>query len=495
MLVDFPIGVRLENIETAILSLNDDYILFNDPRKVPRQIQYQNNIISPITHIAGSSHDIKVGSPSQDNFLTSSNYCDDLCIPLSLQQICTVDITVAISMFNFHTLQTAISTCPYGVIVMMNSAHYESITTNFVYTGRITTTLRVLSFSTITTIHGNHIFLQNCIPSELIPTSITFVGVIFKPTSPTPIISVVPSVSTCVYQNLIFQQTTFSINQTFANLVDGYKCEECTVSNITFTATTFTGPSKIGIYIKNLYSLQPNVKITSTVIDTSQTQAITIYTANIVELVSNVLKCQADSTTNGCVYIYNTQTNPMSIISNTISSNILNTTFINNGMTIHFLPSYVLSQLDSITSGIRLEDIQASQYGLQIIISDIDNEYPCNTTRDVYIQTLGANNLNIRGTKHNIVITDQSGIIIGYIISEATGLSCLVFDGVAAATPALLFYAILAGVFVIIGILIFLFCCNGLDFLHKIGDWNVATNTDLMTLRENRQKYLKLHNQ
>lgn len=480
-LIGYPIGVRIENSDNDVLALNTEVIFINDIKKTPRQIQYQNYPQSPTSFISGSVHDIKFGTIYQDDFLTQTNYCDQLCLPHGSLQICTVDTTSAITTTNYQSLTTAISSCPYGVILIIDTLLNESISTNFIYTTRVGTTLKIYSYGT-TTIVGQHTFIQNCVITDNIPTTITFSSIKFRMDNPSddyaPIIKIDPQVSSCKFSSIVFDGVTLTnTNTSNDGLIDGFYCDSCNIGNITWSNSLISGKFRYGLYITGTNSLTPpEITLSNNIVSLSTKSALVALNLAAFTITNNLFECMSGDTGIGCLYLYGVSSKNI-IYKNIINSNTRTaSSVLYNGIVWDLGATYSLGEVANVTIEFTQTITTSTRFGLQIVSNDIDSSYPCTSGTDYYISIIGTRNPNINGNIHKIVITDQSGVIIGKIDGDYPRLQCLVFDGLNSNSQYILTYVITALILLICLILFCIFCCDGLGCLFRIKDWHISEN-------------------
>lgn len=467
---------RFTSCGDDVMALNDAVILYTDARRVPRQIQYENDYTNSAYMTSGTVHDVKIGGILEDDFDTSSNYCDDLCPVSVTEQYCTVNPLSTLTTSNYQNLTSAIANCIYPTIIMMNATHYEDVTSNLVYSFRTGTTLTIRS-STGTTIIGNHNLNQDCGGSDLVPTELILMGITIQPrVAGSPAIKITPDTS-CSYPKLTFSGLTFQLaNSSATGTWDGIVCQSCNVRNITIQSSTFsTGFSNAIILDGTSSAVKPWVTLTSNTLQLSRQIALSLITLDYVEMTGNTISCNSDTTGVGCWYIYGIQATRSNLNGNTIRSNV-GSSVKYNAITWNLAGAYSFGGVINQTIGLVSTTTSASRFGLQIISNDIDSNYPCvsSTPSSAYIRTIRVRNPNIDGNDHDTVITDESGVILGYITAGSNTINCFVDDGLDP-DPNVMFYTIVGlTIFLIVIVILFLFGCRVIDCVAMTSMYRVS---------------------
>lgn len=492
---DLPIGVRLDGMSTQVLSLNDDTITINDAQKVPRQIQSQNDPISPKTSIRGTKWDVKVGSAIQDNAVTPSlsNVCNQMCPTPIASAVCRVSATyTTLDITRYNTLTNAISGCPFCTIYIMDPIFQENVTTNFAYTeNRACTDLTIVSFHSGPFV-GKQQFVQDCQPLDQIPSRIVFRNVNFQmgSTQSGPVVSIAPGLPTCILGDITFENCEFTRVGSLSAPpnVDAIQCVGCTVNKIALSTPMWNGV--FGSILQVLSAPDTDVYLSNGKTNTpTGASAIVFDTIHGMSVTDSTIKCQNSTAidNDGCITIYGSSMPLLNVIRNNVIETNSNPTSSDafDAIVWYTLQPYTLAQLGILTANISGNTGKSTRYGIKMVVPGIDAEYPCLPGSESMLSALGLRN-TIRSTISPAVIVDDSQIVQGLIDTYAINLNCLFFDsrlvGVVDTGTITLIY-VLVGFSV--AILIFFVVCNGWKCLCCIDGWK---RPDKVLSRANKPK-------
>ncbi len=438
IITGFPLGVRMNAVNASVLALNDVSVYLNDAKRLPRQIQWENDHVDPTVSIHGTLHDIKFGVPFEDAFTTSSNVCDAMCLPPPSNLVCQVSVVYVIpDVQHFNSLTEAIRLCPYDKIYVMDAVFYENVNTNFVYTvSRLGSTLTIIFYTGGGgVLIGHHRFVQDCVlPTETIPTLITWRTVEFQldVNSSAVVIDFVPSHVSCIQTKIAFE--TVQVTKTVLNLnaeTNAIQCIGCTIGNITFDTTTILGDFTNGIYVSSSIA-----ELVTTGVTIGPVSRSAIYVNDVQGIVvwSNTLRCNnpvANSTEHGCLNIKGST----SLLRHSFQTNEI---YSNQAVLVADIPfdafywdleqSLSFSQVLLMCADITETITAATGFGIRIISDGIDSEYPCAPTSDTALNTIQTNNPLAKGTLGQVIIMDDAGVILNLIANSAVQTFCFLFD-------------------------------------------------------------------
>lgn len=465
----YPIGVRIDGHDNSVLDTNNNLIYLNDDKRYPRQIIYSNNELNPLNYMSGNGIDVKFGPIQQDSIITSTNNCHQMCLPSVPSQVCTINTASVQSASNYHSLKTAISNCPYSKILILDFILEENIDTDLVYLTRLGSNLEIYSYGS-STIVGNHTIQQNCLNSNVIPNQLIFKSLIFRAKTPvlvnTPLISIKPISLLCVLGSLRFENVQFNVlNTSFNNFISAIECDSCNLRNLTLINTSIRNGFKTGLYVSTPDSPYPvDVLIQNSNFENLKQNAIYANLPRSLKVTGSTLKCESETNGIGCTYIYSYPENIL-FFNNRIETNGKYSGVKYSSLVWNIINSYTLPEVYNVTSGFYSNDGDSTKFGLQLIVKDINNYYPCNDGDQFYINEIAKRNPYLSGRVSKIAITDDNGVILNNLEMNYGRLYCFIYtsqnsgNGVAA-------WIIFIGISLIFIALIYLIVIRGVECLY-----------------------------
>ena len=270
---------HLINAYLAPLTSNPSVLIFNDVsgQLVLRLLQYINSKVDDNDGLDISLNPPLMNGESRDstkNLLgsndisipaSSTNICNDYCIPASFVFECTVSKTYLVSetLIQYSNVSNAIIYCPYPNIRIIDVNITESML-GFRYSDRNTVTgglpKSVLVYSSIvggSKIIGRHVFYQTISNIYMDEMELTFSNIVFEPETPglgdnynrvlfqlapDPLLYVGSPTSAPTlnmkWKKLEFKMSIFNLT-TNINYVKGFECLACQLETLTIQTSTF----------------------------------------------------------------------------------------------------------------------------------------------------------------------------------------------------------------------------------------------------------------
>jgi hypothetical protein len=435
--IDYPVAVRLTNINDTNFITNEDTIpFFYDNRRAMRELQRWNYVSNPISAIAGTIYDLRKGTAQQDQVtLVESFICNDLCIPNIVGQ-CYVGILLIPSPTQFNSLKDAINFCPLNLIIIVDTVLVESITGDFLYTQRnpLPTDTMVITSISGSIVVGKHSFSQSCpgVGYNVPLTGIIFQNVDFQYTPLTPNEKMFEIIGNgCGFEKLGFKSCNFIFNMTTTSGNVMFSCSQCLLNQLYFDGTQWNSPSTYswrGILLDTSLSVMPPiVNITTSTVSVASQFAYLNFPKGF-NIRSNNIEClEKIPFTEACILINGGITLPVE--ENSVTSN---TIVISNGTNIGFQwnlkNNYDLPQIENITDGINDNTINTIGVDIGIKITTPNmNSILCgnvNVDNRRFIRALANDNPLVVGQTFSILWTDESNIIYNQLVGNSTTLNC-----------------------------------------------------------------------
>ncbi len=510
----YPIAVNLESSSNlTIHSMNFRTIMRDDGLVILRQIQVDNCPLgdvdcalicpaaNPVDCLGGTWADIKAGTMMETGYKSAYNWCSLLCLPPLNSQICTVDTTLVTTTENFHLTGAAIPACRYSTIVLVNPPPFENINTNFAYrfVREQGPTLTIRSYNNAIT-SGYWIINQTCSAGlDYIPTEIIFQGFTIRDpdsvdNSTTSHVHIRGPASApgCYFPSIKFVNSPIRLmNTSFTGVLNGITCSSCDVGLLRVETSSILGPLVNGIDVDATSSvLKPRVELASNSIGTVSGMAVSIKSAAKVTLTSNTELCENSSPSYGCQYILGSSSLgliPIQISSNIIHSNdVLGPSYPYSGFVWNLNGVFTLAQIEEVLNATRLNRITASRYGIHIIATGVDNEYPCTVASMQTLRSILGNNSNIVSASWKVVISDPGGIIIGLITTGVGGTQCFRLSSVDAAQDAIYVIVVIS---LIAGFLFGIFAIWWFQLIRCAWGIHYIEHGDTKAIKKAEQKY------
>lgn len=487
----FPIGVRLDAMDTSVLSLNDELIYLNDSQSVPRQIQFMNDMTNPTYSIQGSLHDIKIGTPLLDRYivpLTKSNVCTKMCLPFDSTTICRVSATyTTFTIYQFGTISSALEYCKYDNIRLMDQIHVENIESTFITSEvRPSDTLTIRCHYTNCKVIGHHKFYQACAPSDKVPTTVIWdTSMQFErdANSSADIFWITQTTPTCTAPALFQWNSNSFINpSTFTgNYSSAIRCGDCT-SNITLVSPIMYGGFSSTLFVSSEESTLTLDNFISTVPATvASVVAIDVY-GFIID--GGIFRCTnqyvlQNDIVQGCVTLIGVPI-VRKVRAPLILANVGSTNASFDGMYWKIDTSYSLADVGNLSLPLSLIAGSAPRYGIHLVVNGIQSNLPCLPGSETHVVSIGLRN-TINGGISPVGITDPGGVVQALVNSGQPSLYCLIFDPLfVTGIYNLITILALAGA-VIVAFLIAFWCFGGCDFFGYV--YTVTRDPQLERLR------------
>ncbi len=199
------------------------------------------------------------------------------------------------------------------------------------------------------------------------------------------------------------------------------RCIGCNVQNLEFTDSTFSGAFTTDLHVN---SLATHVKITGSIFSTPSVHAL--YLKDIrgffVQLTS--FTC---GVTPECIYLYGSSALIEHVWDrNTVYTNLDPSLTQYTGIYWNVDQELDLSQIDLLTLNFTLNTGISSNYGLHIVVPNLEIYYPCVTSDNQYIRNLAARNPTLYGQVKNIIITGLTDTIETAVLTGQPGVQCFV---------------------------------------------------------------------
>jgi hypothetical protein len=481
----WPRWIRLTNsANRTIHDFNNFATLYDDLRYIPRQLLYSNDPTNSLGLInAGTPAgvvQVKLGDILGDDYLDDeSQWCNDLCPPDFTSLWCTVHLESAISSLNYHSITTAIRECIYPTIVVVSPIVYESVVTDLSFTSaRTVNYLTIRSFSGATII-GTHYFNQTSCSRTKYATTLTIQNVNFVTTStsysllsnytlstmPKAVIHIdntLGNSSTCALASLRLESVVITLQHANdTGLLDAIRCDDCIVSQFTLLSTRSVGYFRVGIKLGAgtiSADKRMHLSISSSIVEQSTANALLVlFPPKSLILHDNEFRCDSTTPSLGCLYLYGALVG----VVRSIRRNIVYANQLMSLWGVEFSSyvwnlggAYTLAQIATILNETTDNSARYTRFGLHIISDDIDSVYPCVHSDQQYINGIVLRNIGIG----KVAITDSLSSVITMITNGASGLGCLLSNGISSTTftnPVLLLLALAAGlVLIAVGLLV-----------------------------------------
>jgi hypothetical protein len=489
--VGYPIGVRVDDIPSFVLALNDDSIYLDDLQKEPRQIQAMNNVTHPLEAIHATKWDIKFGTPLLDDYVAPKqiNVCHRMCPNTLSGSFCRVSASyLSLDSQHYNSIKTSIRKCPFCTIYIMDSIFYENVTTDFVHETARSCSILNIRFFALGILAGHHTFSQNCQSGDLVPSTVVWRNTIFQHDNGSgnqtlnstittePTISLESITPSCALpsQFKIESSTFFHPSQT-NGLRDAISCAgTCLFSNISLNAVSVTGVYRDVLHVSGAVS-NVNVYVTGTNVVTP-TKGSNVYMEDLqgFYISDNTFRCKnsteiSSSSKIGCLHVFGTSglSSGLHTVKNNrilvdasagepypskfgLSAGRYPPPF--DGIYWNLDGPYTLSQIDILLKNFTGNDGNALQYGIHVEAYGVETLIPCSPGTDDTINDIQRRN-PINGALSPIAITDPTGIVQNNVYMQVDLLRCLVFDpffGVSIQSiDTILVYVLIAGLLII----------------------------------------------
>lgn len=502
------------NSNRTIHEFNFQTIVLEDQKILARQLVSDNDPASALTSMDCTYLNVKFGNSNEDEIrVPQSNNCAGLCLPPITQLLCTVDLSQPISSQNYHTIASGIYGCPFPQLVVVTNPHYENVATNFLHTPvRTSKSMTVLSYQNVI-VYGLHTFTQNCAPSDVVSTDITFKNLQFLSplnmiTSPPP--TTISAIFDFVGSNTNHPQCNFT-SVTFDNspiimsnlsqsaLLDGIRCDQCNVESFVVKNTVVTGRFRNGLkFDTQLATTRMSLRVNKVTIQTStQHVASLVFPSGVgssIDLQEIVGRCENSVSTPRCLYIYGAALSGARKISNNqIYANEMIPSTLYTGIVWELGVAGVLTlpQIQDVLNETKSNTVRATQFGLQIISNNVQSFVPCGINSNIPIKVIRSNNQNIRGAIKNIVITDNGGIVVGYIVSITPNIQCLSINDIISVDDPIVTVFIVSGLAIFIFVFFVIWWCDCCKLWYAIRESYVERG-NAANIKRNRQEYQRV---